>query len=60
MFVSTCDYKKYILLCCFFFQYGMNETGGVGHVPPGWDQWHVLVGHMLNHQPLSIFFFFCQ
>ncbi|XP_060765464.1 glucosamine (N-acetyl)-6-sulfatase (Sanfilippo disease IIID), b [Neoarius graeffei] len=26
-------------------QYGMNETGGVGHVPPGWDQWHALVGN---------------
>lgn len=33
----------------------MNETGGVGHVPPGWDQWHVLVGHVLYHQPLSLF-----
>ncbi|XP_035391424.1 glucosamine (N-acetyl)-6-sulfatase (Sanfilippo disease IIID), b isoform X2 [Electrophorus electricus] len=26
-------------------QYGASETGGVGHVPPGWDQWHALVGN---------------
>ncbi|KAI5624415.1 glucosamine (N-acetyl)-6-sulfatase b precursor [Silurus asotus] len=26
-------------------QYGINDTGGVGHVPPGWDQWHALVGN---------------
>lgn len=22
----------------------MKETGGVKHVPPGWEQWHALVG----------------
>ncbi|XP_061656938.1 glucosamine (N-acetyl)-6-sulfatase (Sanfilippo disease IIID), b isoform X1 [Syngnathoides biaculeatus] len=26
-------------------QYGLKEAGGVGHVPPGWDQWHALVGN---------------
>uniref|UniRef100_A0A3P9APY8 N-acetylglucosamine-6-sulfatase n=1 Tax=Esox lucius TaxID=8010 RepID=A0A3P9APY8_ESOLU len=26
-------------------QYGKKETGGVGYVPPGWDQWHALVGN---------------
>ncbi|KAM3600590.1 uncharacterized protein V6R79_025502 [Siganus canaliculatus] len=26
-------------------QYGSKETGDVGHVPPGWDQWHALVGN---------------
>ncbi|XP_029300100.1 glucosamine (N-acetyl)-6-sulfatase (Sanfilippo disease IIID), b [Cottoperca gobio] len=25
-------------------QYG-KDVGGVGHVPPGWDQWHALVGN---------------
>lgn len=49
--VSACDYNKSPVFC---FQYGMNETGGVGHVPPGWDQWHALVCHMLLNQPLSL------
>ncbi|XP_047425105.1 glucosamine (N-acetyl)-6-sulfatase (Sanfilippo disease IIID), b [Mugil cephalus] len=26
-------------------QYGHKEAGGVGHIPPGWDQWHALVGN---------------
>ncbi|XP_054613597.1 glucosamine (N-acetyl)-6-sulfatase (Sanfilippo disease IIID), b [Dunckerocampus dactyliophorus] len=26
-------------------QYGEREAGGIGHVPPGWDQWHALVGN---------------
>uniref|UniRef100_A0AAQ4PUX8 N-acetylglucosamine-6-sulfatase n=1 Tax=Gasterosteus aculeatus aculeatus TaxID=481459 RepID=A0AAQ4PUX8_GASAC len=26
-------------------QYGRKEAGDVGHVPPGWDQWHALVGN---------------
>ncbi|XP_029941251.1 glucosamine (N-acetyl)-6-sulfatase (Sanfilippo disease IIID), b [Salarias fasciatus] len=26
-------------------QYGKKEVGDVGHVPPGWDQWHALVGN---------------
>ncbi|KAM4635001.1 glucosamine (N-acetyl)-6-sulfatase (Sanfilippo disease IIID), b [Polymixia lowei] len=26
-------------------QYGRKEAGGVAHVPPGWDQWHALVGN---------------
>ncbi|XP_077479073.1 glucosamine (N-acetyl)-6-sulfatase (Sanfilippo disease IIID), b [Stigmatopora argus] len=26
-------------------QYGKKEAGGVSHVPPGWDQWHALVGN---------------
>ncbi|KAJ8339503.1 hypothetical protein SKAU_G00362890 [Synaphobranchus kaupii] len=26
-------------------QYGKKEAGGVGYVPPGWDQWHALVGN---------------
>ncbi|XP_077352948.1 glucosamine (N-acetyl)-6-sulfatase (Sanfilippo disease IIID), b isoform X2 [Festucalex cinctus] len=26
-------------------QYGKKEAGGVGHVPPGWDQWHALVAN---------------
>uniref|UniRef100_A0A8C1YWN6 N-acetylglucosamine-6-sulfatase n=1 Tax=Cyprinus carpio TaxID=7962 RepID=A0A8C1YWN6_CYPCA len=26
-------------------QYGSKDAGGVGHVPPGWDQWHALVGN---------------
>lgn len=26
-------------------EYGMKETGGVKHVPPGWEQWHALVGN---------------
>ncbi|XP_077398663.1 glucosamine (N-acetyl)-6-sulfatase (Sanfilippo disease IIID), b [Vanacampus margaritifer] len=26
-------------------QYGKKEAGGGGHVPPGWDQWHALVGN---------------
>lgn len=26
-------------------QYGSKDAGGVGHVPPGWDQWHALVSH---------------
>ncbi|XP_068609013.1 LOW QUALITY PROTEIN: glucosamine (N-acetyl)-6-sulfatase (Sanfilippo disease IIID), b [Brachionichthys hirsutus] len=26
-------------------QYGQKAVGGVGHVPPGWDQWHALVGN---------------
>ncbi|KAM9735039.1 LOW QUALITY PROTEIN: glucosamine (N-acetyl)-6-sulfatase (Sanfilippo disease IIID), b [Menidia menidia] len=26
-------------------QYGKKEAGDVGHVPPGWDQWHALVGN---------------
>ncbi|XP_069022326.1 glucosamine (N-acetyl)-6-sulfatase (Sanfilippo disease IIID), b [Embiotoca jacksoni] len=26
-------------------QYGKKEAGDVGYVPPGWDQWHALVGN---------------
>ncbi|XP_031549888.1 N-acetylglucosamine-6-sulfatase-like [Actinia tenebrosa] len=26
-------------------QYGINETGGPQHVPPGWDKWYGLVGN---------------
>ncbi|XP_066506701.1 glucosamine (N-acetyl)-6-sulfatase (Sanfilippo disease IIID), b [Hoplias malabaricus] len=26
-------------------QYGSKEAGGVTYVPPGWDQWHALVGN---------------
>ncbi|XP_023141843.1 glucosamine (N-acetyl)-6-sulfatase (Sanfilippo disease IIID), b [Amphiprion ocellaris] len=26
-------------------QYGKKEVGDVAHVPPGWDQWHALVGN---------------
>uniref|UniRef100_UPI0037E96728 glucosamine (N-acetyl)-6-sulfatase (Sanfilippo disease IIID), b n=1 Tax=Semicossyphus pulcher TaxID=241346 RepID=UPI0037E96728 len=26
-------------------QYGKKDGGDVGHVPPGWDQWHALVGN---------------
>lgn len=26
-------------------QYGEKEAGGVAHIPPGWDQWHALVGN---------------
>ncbi|XP_068430168.1 glucosamine (N-acetyl)-6-sulfatase (Sanfilippo disease IIID), b [Clinocottus analis] len=26
-------------------QYGKKDAGDVGHVPPGWDQWHALVGN---------------
>ncbi|XP_062870827.1 glucosamine (N-acetyl)-6-sulfatase (Sanfilippo disease IIID), b [Trichomycterus rosablanca] len=26
-------------------QYGTMDAGGVAHVPPGWDQWHALVGN---------------
>ncbi|XP_033978883.1 glucosamine (N-acetyl)-6-sulfatase (Sanfilippo disease IIID), b [Trematomus bernacchii] len=26
-------------------QYGKKDEGEVGHVPPGWDQWHALVGN---------------
>ncbi|KAJ0057556.1 hypothetical protein NL108_009320 [Boleophthalmus pectinirostris] len=26
-------------------QYGRKEVGDVAHVPPGWDQWHALVGN---------------
>ncbi|MBN3296974.1 GNS sulfatase, partial [Amia calva] len=26
-------------------QYGKPQAGGVSHVPPGWDQWHALVGN---------------
>uniref|UniRef100_A0A673KT16 N-acetylglucosamine-6-sulfatase n=1 Tax=Sinocyclocheilus rhinocerous TaxID=307959 RepID=A0A673KT16_9TELE len=26
-------------------QYGSKDAGGVDHVPPGWDQWHALVGN---------------
>ncbi|XP_024155705.1 glucosamine (N-acetyl)-6-sulfatase (Sanfilippo disease IIID), b [Oryzias melastigma] len=26
-------------------QYGGKEAGGVGHIPPGWDQWNALVGN---------------
>lgn len=26
-------------------QYGSKDAGGVAHVPPGWDQWHALVGN---------------
>lgn len=45
--------------CADIFQYGMNETGGVGHVPPGWDQWHALVGHGDN--PFLLYFkHFCH
>lgn len=30
-------------------QYGSKDAGGVGHVPPGWDQWHALVSHERTH-----------
>lgn len=26
-----------------FFQYGAEDAGGVGHVPPGWSFWYALV-----------------
>ncbi|XP_054468250.1 glucosamine (N-acetyl)-6-sulfatase (Sanfilippo disease IIID), b [Anoplopoma fimbria] len=26
-------------------QYGKKDGGDVGHVPPGWDQWHALMGN---------------
>ncbi|XP_041815856.1 glucosamine (N-acetyl)-6-sulfatase (Sanfilippo disease IIID), b [Chelmon rostratus] len=26
-------------------QYGKKDGGDVGHVPPGWNQWHALVGN---------------
>ncbi|KAI1900930.1 hypothetical protein AGOR_G00054900 [Albula goreensis] len=26
-------------------QYGRKDVGGVSHIPPGWDQWHALVGN---------------
>lgn len=26
-------------------QYGKDKAGGVKHVPPGWDEWHGLVGN---------------
>ncbi|KAG7499573.1 N-acetylglucosamine-6-sulfatase-like [Solea senegalensis] len=26
-------------------QYGKKEAGDVTHIPPGWDQWHALVGN---------------
>jgi N-acetylglucosamine-6-sulfatase len=29
----------------FIFQYGFKKTGGVSHVPPGWDWWIGLVGN---------------
>lgn len=25
------------------FQYGAEDAGGVGHVPPGWSFWYALV-----------------
>lgn len=30
-------------------QYGKKEAGDVGYVPPGWDQWHALVGNSLYY-----------
>jgi hypothetical protein len=38
----------YIVTCIFYFficQYGCRKTGGVAHVPPGWDWWIGLVGN---------------
>uniref|UniRef100_A0A8D3C6X0 N-acetylglucosamine-6-sulfatase n=1 Tax=Scophthalmus maximus TaxID=52904 RepID=A0A8D3C6X0_SCOMX len=26
-------------------QYGKKDAGDVSHIPPGWDQWHALVGN---------------
>lgn len=26
-------------------QYGHKDVGGIKHIPPGWDQWHALVGN---------------
>ncbi|TNM92087.1 hypothetical protein fugu_019099 [Takifugu bimaculatus] len=26
-------------------QYGQKDAGNVGHIPPGWDHWHALVGN---------------
>lgn len=33
-------------------QYGKKETGNVGYVPPGWDQWHALVSPVQTHDIL--------
>ncbi|KAK3783048.1 hypothetical protein RRG08_018880 [Elysia crispata] len=30
-------------------QYGFKKTGGVEHVPPGWDEWHGLVGNSVYY-----------
>ncbi|XP_014667749.1 PREDICTED: N-acetylglucosamine-6-sulfatase-like isoform X2 [Priapulus caudatus] len=30
-------------------QYGKSEAGGVEHVPPGWDEWHGLVGNSVYY-----------
>ncbi|GFS00117.1 N-acetylglucosamine-6-sulfatase-like [Elysia marginata] len=30
-------------------QYGFKRTGGVEHVPPGWDEWHGLVGNSVYY-----------
>lgn len=29
----------------YIIQYGKKSTGGVKHVPPGWDFWAGLVGN---------------
>ncbi|RUS76004.1 hypothetical protein EGW08_016249 [Elysia chlorotica] len=30
-------------------QYGLEKSGGVKHVPPGWDEWHGLVGNSVYY-----------
>lgn len=42
----------FLFVCLFFFvghQYGKKDAGDVGHIPPGWDQWHALVSHTHTH-----------
>ena len=30
-------------------QYGMKKTGGLAHIPPGWDQWNGLKGNSVYY-----------
>lgn len=39
-----------------FFQYGAEDAGGVGHVPPGWSFWYALV---CDHSFFKILKFGC-
>ncbi|XP_019712006.1 glucosamine (N-acetyl)-6-sulfatase (Sanfilippo disease IIID), b [Hippocampus comes] len=44
VFLSKSGYQTFFA-GKYLNQYGDKKAGGVGHVPPGWDQWHALVGN---------------
>ncbi|XP_056874964.1 glucosamine (N-acetyl)-6-sulfatase (Sanfilippo disease IIID), b [Takifugu flavidus] len=44
VFLSKLEYQTFFA-GKYLNQYGQKDAGHVGHIPPGWDHWHALVGN---------------